>query len=146
MRIIANKQLLDKEIQNTTARHHTRTALMVAAGVAAAVAVAGVAAVAAPHHGSLGRGTNASGDLDMQALAQLAGDPSGAPDPSGSPGGPGRHGPGGMPAWFRRMDRNGDGDVSPREWLGTEEDFKRLDADGDVLISPEEARKAEVKK
>lgn len=28
-RIIANKQLLDKEIQNTSARHHTRTALMV---------------------------------------------------------------------------------------------------------------------
>ena len=79
--------------------NRSRTALMVAAGVAAAVAVAGVAAVAAPHHGSLGRGTNASGDLDMQALAQLAGDPSAAPDPSGSPGGPGRHGPGGMPAF-----------------------------------------------
>lgn len=47
------------------------------------------------------------------------------------------------PLWFRHMDRNGDGDVSPREFLGTAEDFKRLDTDGDGLISVEEAERAE---
>jgi Ca2+-binding EF-hand superfamily protein len=45
------------------------------------------------------------------------------------------------PAWFRKMDRNADGDISPREWLGTEEDFKKIDTDGDGLISAEEAER-----
>jgi hypothetical protein len=47
------------------------------------------------------------------------------------------------PAWFRAMDRNGDGDVSRREWLGTAEEFRRLDKDGDGLISAKEAEAAE---
>jgi Ca2+-binding EF-hand superfamily protein len=47
------------------------------------------------------------------------------------------------PLWFRRMDVNGDGDVSRREWLGSEEDFRRIDTDGDGLISLEEAIKAD---
>ncbi len=50
----------------------------------------------------------------------------------------------GGPLWFRKMDRNGDGDVSPREFLGSREDFKRLDVNGDGLISVEEAERAEV--
>ncbi len=47
------------------------------------------------------------------------------------------------PLWFRKMDRNNDGDVSPREFLGTPEDFARLDLDKDGLISADEARAAE---
>jgi Ca2+-binding EF-hand superfamily protein len=47
------------------------------------------------------------------------------------------------PLWFRKMDRNGDGDVSRREFLGSPEDFKKLDLDGDGFISLEEAIKAD---
>ncbi len=47
------------------------------------------------------------------------------------------------PLWFRRMDVNGDGDVSRREWLGSDEDFRRIDSDGDGLISLEEALRAD---
>jgi Ca2+-binding EF-hand superfamily protein len=43
------------------------------------------------------------------------------------------------PLWFRKMDRNHDGDVSRREFLGTDEEFKRIDTDGDGLISADEA-------
>jgi Ca2+-binding EF-hand superfamily protein len=49
------------------------------------------------------------------------------------------------PLWFRKMDRNGDGDVSRREFLGTPEEFKKLDLDGDGYISLEEAIKADEK-
>jgi Ca2+-binding EF-hand superfamily protein len=44
-------------------------------------------------------------------------------------------------AWFRRMDRNRDGDVSPGEFLGTPEEFRKLDDDGDGLIDENEASK-----
>jgi len=50
------------------------------------------------------------------------------------------------PAWFQKMDRNRDGDVSRREWIGSKEEFDRLDLDHDGLISLEEAEKAEAAK
>ena len=43
------------------------------------------------------------------------------------------------PVWFRKMDRNGDGDVSRSEFLGTKAEFDTLDADRDGLVSLAEA-------
>lgn len=46
------------------------------------------------------------------------------------------------PAWFTKMDRNHDGDLSRREFLGSLADFNRLDADHNGLLDPSEAGKA----
>jgi Ca2+-binding EF-hand superfamily protein len=46
------------------------------------------------------------------------------------------------PEWFQKMDRNFDGDVSRREFLGTRDQFSRLDRDKDGLIDADEARAA----
>lgn len=43
------------------------------------------------------------------------------------------------PLWFQKMDRNADGDVSRREFLGTSEQFDQLDTDGNDLIDAIEA-------
>jgi hypothetical protein len=45
----------------------------------------------------------------------------------------------GPPRWFAAMDRNGDGVLSSREFLGGSADFRRLDTDGDGYATPEEA-------
>src|SRR5262249_26242098 len=50
------------------------------------------------------------------------------------------------PLWFRKMDRNADGDVSRAEFLGTDAQFRKLDRNGDGLISLEEAEAAEKEK
>jgi Ca2+-binding EF-hand superfamily protein len=50
------------------------------------------------------------------------------------------------PAWFQKMDRNKDGDVSLREWLGTPEEFKEVNEAGDGLISVDEAMKFDAKR
>jgi Ca2+-binding EF-hand superfamily protein len=44
------------------------------------------------------------------------------------------------PRWFQAMDRNGDGVISPSEFIGPPEVFRRLDRNGDGVITPEEAR------
>ena len=51
-------------------------------------------------------------------------------------------GPAAGPDWFPKMDRNHDGDVSRREFLGPRDQFDRLDRDQDGLIDPDEARAA----
>ena len=43
------------------------------------------------------------------------------------------------PLWFRKMDRNRDGDVSRKEFLFSRELFEKIDSDGDGLISVAEA-------
>jgi Ca2+-binding EF-hand superfamily protein len=49
----------------------------------------------------------------------------------------------GGPEWFRAMDRNGDGDVSRREFTGPATVFDKLDGDKDGLLTADEAGKAE---
>ncbi len=46
------------------------------------------------------------------------------------------------PDWFQKMDRNHDGDISRREFLGPRDQFDRLDRDSDGLIDADEARAA----
>jgi Ca2+-binding EF-hand superfamily protein len=46
------------------------------------------------------------------------------------------------PRWFRAMDRNGDGVLSPWEFIGPPAVFRKWDADGDGAITPEEAGRA----
>ena len=46
------------------------------------------------------------------------------------------------PIWFRKMDRNRDGDVSRREFLGSSTQFDSLDTDKDELLSAAEAETA----
>jgi Ca2+-binding EF-hand superfamily protein len=46
------------------------------------------------------------------------------------------------PIWFQRMDRNLDGDLTWKEFLGPRHVFEELDVDHDGLIDPFEAEKA----
>jgi hypothetical protein len=49
------------------------------------------------------------------------------------------------PAWFTRMDRNKDNDLTRAEFPGTDEQFLSLDADQDGLVSGQEAVEFESK-
>lgn len=60
-------------------------------------------------------------------------------------GAPNRPEPTNGPKWFRKMDRNRDGDVSRREFLGSDKEFRLIDADGDGLLSRAEAEQADAK-
>ncbi|HVW36841.1 MAG TPA: hypothetical protein VHB99_06035, partial [Pirellulales bacterium] len=42
------------------------------------------------------------------------------------------------PGWFQKMDRNDDGELSPREFLGPPDAFKRLDKDKNGVLDPAE--------
>jgi Ca2+-binding EF-hand superfamily protein len=80
------------------------------------------------------------GPANPSSFANMVGTPFGfVTDMSGPP--PPR--PQRGPLWFRKMDRNRDGDVSRREFLGTDEEFRRIDTDGDGLLSVEEAERAD---
>ena len=46
------------------------------------------------------------------------------------------------PTWFRKMDRNNDGDLSPHEFVGPLEAFEALDTDHDGFIDRQEAEAA----
>src|SRR5262249_30553143 len=46
------------------------------------------------------------------------------------------------PIWFQRMDRNNDGDLTWKEFLGPRHVFAALDTDHDGVIDPQEAEKA----
>ena len=50
------------------------------------------------------------------------------------------------PDWFQAMDRNGDGDLSRREFTGSADVFNKLDHDQDGLIDGMEANQAQFKK
>jgi Ca2+-binding EF-hand superfamily protein len=75
-------------------------------------------------------------DRSQPPLLVEVGDRTNAPD-SEPPAIPG------APRWFVKMDRNHDGDVSPREFLGPRADFERIDVDHDGLIDASEAAKAQ---
>jgi Ca2+-binding EF-hand superfamily protein len=81
-----------------------------------------------PHHYQLSIGRGQITAVGMQAFSA-----------AGMMASPATPAPAAGPSWFRKMDRNRDGDISRREFLGPRADFERLDRDHDGLIDAEEA-------
>lgn len=50
------------------------------------------------------------------------------------------------PTWFNAMDRNGDGEVSRREFNGRAAVFERMDSDKDGFLDPEEGAKSDMRR
>jgi Ca2+-binding EF-hand superfamily protein len=59
--------------------------------------------------------------------------------PFGPPTGP-RIANSDAPAWLAAMDQNSDGEISPREFLGTSEQFSLMDLNADGFLDVDEAR------
>jgi Ca2+-binding EF-hand superfamily protein len=78
-------------------------------------------------------------NIARSGLPGLTGGGMAAPSPRSMSAGPVAANPVG-PDWFQKMDRNHDGDVSRREFLGPRDQFDRLDRDKDGLIDADEAR------
>ncbi len=51
--------------------------------------------------------------------------------------------PADAPAWMTAMDRNGDGELSRREFLGSSRQFAAIDRNADGVIDASEARDTE---
>jgi Ca2+-binding EF-hand superfamily protein len=86
-----------------------------------------------PHHYQLAIGRGSFGGIGPNPGLAVPGPMN--PQAPGSAAAPG-------PNWFRRMDRNRDGDVSPREFRGPVAQFERIDRDKDGLIDAPEAAAA----
>lgn len=82
-------------------------------------------------HVSIGQGVTYSSNVVFARAGQR---PGANPKPKQEKG----------PAWFTRMDRNGDADVTLREFLGSEEQFQKIDTNGDGFIELSEALAAEI--
>jgi Ca2+-binding EF-hand superfamily protein len=80
------------------------------------------------------RGPTGSADPQLAAVSALYGGGNSAKTERAPTAGP---------LWFRKMDRNRDGDISRKEWMFSEELFRKIDTDGDGLISLEEALRYE---
>ncbi len=66
------------------------------------------------------------GAAAQEAMASPRG-PNGNPDPA-------------VPRWLAAMDRNADGEISRREFLGTSEQFAEMDTNGDGFLDADEVR------